>query len=295
MSQNVFSANESAQSRDTQDQSFVLADGRQLGYAEYGVPSGRPVLFFHGAPSSRYIHADMADIAAQQAVRLIAVDRPGYGLSDPHPGGSMLSWAKDIAALTDKLGLARFAIIGFSAGSPYALACAYALSGRVSKLALVGAFAPLNVAGVMMNMSPTLSGLLALAQSDGIALRQALTPLGESPEILVAGMSATLPEWDKNVFDQRTAEFTTEYTQTLRSGIEGIAVDFELLAGDWGFSPDAIKTETYLWCGTDDRNTPSAMTDYFSVILTNSQTTLLPGEGHLSLYLHWKEILAKLK
>ena len=295
MSQDALTATKDTQSRESKDQFLALSDGRQLGYAEYGIADGQPVLFFHGAPGSRYIHADMADIAARQGVRLVAVDRPGYGLSAPHPGGSMLSWAKDIAALTDVLGLARFAIIGFSGGSPFALACAYALPDRVAKLALVGAFAPANVPSLMADMSPTVSGLLALAQSDGAALRQALGSLGESPEGLVAGMSATLPEWDKEVFDLRSVEFTAEYTQTLRSGIEGIAVDFELVASDWGFSPDAINTETHLWCGTDDRNTPPAMTDYLSKILPNSRATLLPGEGHLSLYVHWEAILAQLK
>lgn len=30
-----------------------LKSGLNLGYAEYGVPDGRPVMMFHGLPSSR--------------------------------------------------------------------------------------------------------------------------------------------------------------------------------------------------------------------------------------------------
>lgn len=32
---------------------LTLPDKRQLAYAEYGDPNGLPVLYFHGAPSSR--------------------------------------------------------------------------------------------------------------------------------------------------------------------------------------------------------------------------------------------------
>ena len=55
-----------------ENQSILLPGGRRMGYAEYGAPNGRPVLFFHGAPGSRHIHANMAGIALQQGVWLIA-------------------------------------------------------------------------------------------------------------------------------------------------------------------------------------------------------------------------------
>jgi len=55
-------------------------------------------LFFHGSPGSRHIHADMADIAARRKIRLIAVDRPGYGLSDAKHGRTLLNWAEEILA-----------------------------------------------------------------------------------------------------------------------------------------------------------------------------------------------------
>lgn len=278
----------------TQDRFIPLADGRKLGYAEYGAPNGSPVLFFHGSPGSSYIHADMAEIAARHGIRLIAVDRPSYGLSDPQPGRAMLDWPDDIAALTDTLGLQRYAIIGFSGGSPYALACAYKLPGRVAKIALVGAFAPAGAPGVMEGMSPAVSGLWALAQANPDELRNTFAAIASSPAALVEAMSASLPEWDKIEVNKRTAEFEAEYARTLRSGVEGVATDFVLISGSWGFPLDGIKTEIHLWCGTVDQNTPPAMTNYLSSILPNSRTFMLPDEGHLSLYVHWEEILERL-
>lgn len=278
----------------TQDRFITLPDRRKLGYAEYGVPTGRPVMFFHGSPGSSYIHVDMAGIAARRGIRLIAVDRPGYGLSGPKPGRAMLDWPDDIAALADALGLERFAIIGFSGGSPYALACAYKLTDRMMKIALAGTLAPQGAAGVMEGMSPAVSGLYALAQSNPDELRNTFAAVAPSPAALVAAMSVSASEWDKNIINARHSEFETEYTQTLRSGVEGVASDFVLASGDWGFPLDGINTETHLWCGTADCNTPPAMTAYISSTLPNSRDFMLPDEGHFALYGHWEEILERL-
>lgn len=277
-----------------ENQFILLPDGRRQGYAEYGTAAGSPVLFFHGAPGSRHIHADMAAVAARRGVRLIALERPGYGLSDPQPERSLSGWADDVTALVDALKIAQFAIIGFSMGSAYAMACASKLPLRVMKMALVGTLAPLDAPGVLEGMSPTCGGLWAIAQSSPDELRKALTPLAASPAVLRAAMSDSLPEWDKNEFDKRAAEFDAEYTKTLRGGIEGVASDFVLVSRNWGFPLDGIRAETHLWCGTADQNAPPAMADYLASILPNNRKIVLQGEGHLALYVHWDEILEQL-
>ncbi|GAH37048.1 unnamed protein product, partial [marine sediment metagenome] len=78
-----------------------LRDGRALGYAEFGDPGGRPVFYFHGFPGSR-LEAQLGDgEASRSGVRLIAVDRPGFGLSDFQAGRRIVDWPDDVSALTD--------------------------------------------------------------------------------------------------------------------------------------------------------------------------------------------------
>jgi pimeloyl-ACP methyl ester carboxylesterase len=73
-----------------------LADGRALGYAEYGDPKGEPLFHFHGHPGSR-LEAQLAHADAErEGVRIIAIDRPGYGLSDYKPGRRLLDWPDDV-------------------------------------------------------------------------------------------------------------------------------------------------------------------------------------------------------
>jgi pimeloyl-ACP methyl ester carboxylesterase len=117
-----------ATARPRADATITLADGRTLAYCEWGNPTGSPVLLVHGAPGSRLLCPD-DDATAKAEVRLLTVDRPGYGGSDAHPHPSLLSWA-------DRLGLERFAVVGFSAGGGYALACAARMPERISAVGL---------------------------------------------------------------------------------------------------------------------------------------------------------------
>jgi pimeloyl-ACP methyl ester carboxylesterase len=272
-------------------QILCLPDERRLSFAEYGAPDGSPVLFFHGAPGSSHIHADMSEMAAKRNIRLIAADRPGYGLSDQKQGHTLTSWADDIAVLTDALGLDNFSIIGFSMGSIYALACADRLPHRVRKMALAGAIAPLDAPGVTEEMSATISGLYTLAQTRPYELAGIFAILAQTPSALLAAMSASSVEADRIALQNRCAEFETEYTRALRGGVVGMAADFILASKDWGFRPDNIGTEIEFWYGTADCNTPPAMTNYLTSILPNSRCHKLPNEGHFALYEHWDEIL----
>jgi pimeloyl-ACP methyl ester carboxylesterase len=74
------------------DGAIRLRDGRQLAYSEWGDLAGTPVLLMLGTPTSRLLCPD-EDTTVAAAVRLITFDRPGYGLSDPRPGATLLALA----------------------------------------------------------------------------------------------------------------------------------------------------------------------------------------------------------
>lgn len=285
----------SSPSSSATDQFLDLPDGRRLGYAEYGMSSGRPVLFFHGAPGSRYqVHVDMATAAARQGVRLIAPERPGFGLSDPHPSRNLRDWVADVKALTDTLGIERFSIVAFSIGGIYALVCAHDMPARIERIAQASGLAPADVPGLTEGRSPELNGLYALAQSDPQGLRAAMTPLAQSPAGLLAAMVEPMPDWDKMIAGQLSGHFETDFAEALRNGVDGITSDLVLASRPWNFSPEDIETEVHIWQGTEDRNAPPAMAKYLAAVLPKCELFMLPSEGHLSLFAHGDEILARL-
>jgi len=93
-----------------------LPDGRRVGYAEYGDPDGLPVFALHGTPGSRFMFALTNEGAQERGLRLIAPERPGYGLSEFRHADSLGDIAADVVALADALGIGRCAIIGVSGG-----------------------------------------------------------------------------------------------------------------------------------------------------------------------------------
>jgi pimeloyl-ACP methyl ester carboxylesterase len=107
-----------------------MPDGRTVGFAEYGAPDGTAVIWCHGGPGSRLEPEYFAAQAAELGLRLVGIDRPGYGLSTPQAGRTIGAWTGDALAVAAALELERFATVGISTGGAYALAIA-ALTARV--------------------------------------------------------------------------------------------------------------------------------------------------------------------
>jgi pimeloyl-ACP methyl ester carboxylesterase len=112
-------------------------DGRSLTYTNLGAFSSPLIMYFHGAPTSRLDLVPFEDALAALDVRVVSADRPGYGGSSPQAGRGLEDWPTDVAALADHLGVERFAVMGWSSGGPYAVACAALLPGRVASAGVV--------------------------------------------------------------------------------------------------------------------------------------------------------------
>jgi len=117
---------------------ILLSDGRRLSFQESGSADGHPVLYFHGFPGSR-LEAGFADPAAKRhSLRIIGVDRPGFGLSDFQPGRRLIDWPHDVTQLADALNIKRFAVLGVSGGGPYAAVCAFKIPSRLTVAGIGG-------------------------------------------------------------------------------------------------------------------------------------------------------------
>lgn len=107
---------------------LTLRDGRALAYMEWGAPDGYPTFYFHGTPSSR-LEGALADAAAKRfSLRLIAIDRPGQGLSTFQNGRRFRDWPRDVCELADALHIPEFGVAGHSGAGPYLFACGALIS-----------------------------------------------------------------------------------------------------------------------------------------------------------------------
>jgi pimeloyl-ACP methyl ester carboxylesterase len=137
-------------------QHYTLPDGRRLGYDEHGERDGYPIFYFHGTPSARVEWAFFGTEELTQTLnlRVIAVDRPGMGLSDFQPNRRVTDWPADVCALADHLHLERFGVVGYSGGVPYAAVCAARLPDRLTAVGCVAVVGLFDRAGLTAGMNP---------------------------------------------------------------------------------------------------------------------------------------------
>ena len=122
------------------DHVIELADGRVLALNEYGVADGPAVLFLHSSPGSRVLDPD-PEATAAAGVRLLTIDRPGYGASSPYAADVVPTFADsadDLDTVLAKLGIDDVGVIGWSNGGIHALALAARHPDRIRAVALVG-------------------------------------------------------------------------------------------------------------------------------------------------------------
>jgi pimeloyl-ACP methyl ester carboxylesterase len=113
---------------------FVTVDGLRLHYEMAG--SGPDLVMIHGASGSlRDLTFALRDQLTDR-FRVIVVDRPGLGHSDPLPDTSLLAQARAIKAGVAQLGVTDPVVLGQSYGG--AVALAWALDGGPRALVLVG-------------------------------------------------------------------------------------------------------------------------------------------------------------
>jgi len=281
------------------DSTLTLRDGRQLGYAEFGDPAGRPLFFFHGMPGSR-LEGGLADSAAKElGVRVIAADRPGYGLSDFQPKRTFLDWPGDVVALADSLGIERLAVAGVSGGGPYVAACALKIPERLDAAGIIAGVGPFDQPDATEGMSGMNRFLFGLARRAPWLAKLPMWVMskGAGSERLVRQMARAMPAPDQAAIRRPEVWdlFKRDAAESFRRGSRAAAWETLMYARPWGFRLEDITMDVHLWQGELDKNVPPSMGRYQAGALPRCHATFYPDEGHISLAVnHMEEILTVL-
>jgi pimeloyl-ACP methyl ester carboxylesterase len=261
--------------------------GRVLGVERLGRPGGAPALAFHGLPGSRLDFLSESRACAQAGVELIAVDRPGFGLSSPQAGRVPLDWARDVAALADALELERFSVVGYSAGGKYALACACALPERVEAAALVSGSGPPDMPGWEEGMIPP-ERIVQWASLHAQPLaRGSWALLGllarRLPGPVMAGFARSLSGTDRGLADDPAVReaLLVSLREGLRQGGAATVQDYAIEGRPWGFDLGRIEVPVRLWHGDQDDEVPLAHARWLAEQIPGSTLEVVENAGHL--------------
>ncbi|UMB71993.1 alpha/beta fold hydrolase [Mycobacterium paraterrae] len=269
---------------------IAVSEDRQLGFAEFGDPQGRPIFWLHGTPGARrQIPAEARDYAEQNHIRLIGIDRPGIGSSTPYQYENVLAFADDLRTVADTLGIDKMVVIGLSGGGPYTLACAAAMPERVIAVGVLGGVAPTvgseAISGGLMALGSFVAPLLKVAglpiRLAAVGLIRLIKPVAEPALYLYAGVS---PEGDRRLLvrPEFKAMFLDDLLNGARKQLAAPFADIIVFAKDWGFTLDTVKIPVRWWHGDKDHIVPFAHGQHVVSRLPDAELYTLPGESHLA-------------
>jgi pimeloyl-ACP methyl ester carboxylesterase len=280
----------------------TVQDGRRLGFAEFGDPHGRAVLWMHGTPGARRQIPQAARLAAAElGVRLIGVDRPGVGHSTPHLYSSIADSADDLEQLLDRLGIEDFAMLGLSGGGPYVLACAAAMPDRMRVAGVLGGVAPAvgpdaaegGVVSLAATFAPVLSALRVPLSWLLAGFFWSTRPVAVPAILLYARFS---PEGDRQVFarPEMRAMFLDDLLTGGRPGLRAPVFDVVLFGRHWGFELADVTIPVHWWHGDADHIVPMSHGRHVVDRLPDARFYARPGESHLGTLGAAEDILSTL-
>ena len=230
----------------------------------------------------------MEEVATKLSVRIIAVDRPGSGLSTSKPGRTLLDWPDDIAELADRLGLSRFAVMGHSGGGAYAAACAYKIPHRLTGAGMVCSVGPVDVpqtstgilraARIAYRLSRRTPGLLTFP------CNAAARCVKRHAKNIIPMLHKIGAEPDRLLLEQPRLRqmLIASHCEAVRTGHSGVYQDLRILTSPWGFSLRSIPIPVHLWHGELDTVLPPVIGRHLAGSIAQCRARFYSDEGHVS-------------
>jgi pimeloyl-ACP methyl ester carboxylesterase/DNA-binding CsgD family transcriptional regulator len=195
---------------------------------------------------------------------LVLYDRHGAGLSDRDR--TDFSAAAELATLTDliaHLGLTRFALFGFSAGGPTAIAYAAAHPEQVSHLLIFGAGA--RMGGAISNLAPATSHTRAVVND----LAEANWDVG----------ALALTKWIFPGADPLTIDWLARFLRA--SATPRMAIELSYLTADVSALLPSLRVPTLVLCRREDNGTLFEGGRQLAACIPHARFVPLEGAAHL--------------
>lgn len=242
------------------------AGGIRIGYDEVGAGEGTAVVFVHGHPFDRTMWAPQMGVDGPTGGRRkVAPDLRGYGGTTVVPGATALeTFARDVAAVLDALGIGRVVVCGLSMGGQIALEFRRLFGERVAGMVLADTFAQRDTPEGRKERHARADGL----ERDGMA--------GYAHEVLDSMVAPAnvrdMPEVAGHVLEMMLGAPPHGAAAALRGRAE--RPDYTELLG-------AIDVPVLVVVGRDDVFTPVRDAEFMYERLPEARLVVIEGAGHM--------------
>jgi pimeloyl-ACP methyl ester carboxylesterase len=274
-------------------QIITLPDGRNLGYATIG--KGNPVMYFHGTASSRLEVYLLKRLVTEGNLQLIAMDRPGYGLSTYKPRKNIQDLNNDLNFLADHLDINQFSVLGWSGGGVFALAYITCFPQRVTSGVIAGTPNLPFDASTAHNNIPFAKYVMKLPFLGTIAMRNMRRQVlkADSPEAFLHSnqgrqMLHTCSNHDLTFFTNPTwiSLMHQSMTEAFRQNNSDKVVleEHKLFLKPWNLPFKQVSKKLWVWQGTEDKTCPIKNAYNIAHKIKGCNLEIFPQQGHCVLF-----------
>ncbi|MEP3332360.1 alpha/beta hydrolase [Sedimentitalea sp.] len=264
----------------------IDVDGRAVFFIDDGSAEGRPVVFIGGQGTSlAAFQLTEFNRATRLALglRMISVERNGFGESPLDPERGYADYASEILAVLNHLGVDKFAIVAISGGGAYAAHLAAREPDRVLSL---------HATAASPRTLPTRSEPDCSVSMDD--MKEKLTSYTHTPKNWwgVPGSPVlVIPGWQAEAYGDATRSF---YVNGQLGDPTALATEYLLPCSEGAVADTArISAPAYLYWGSADKVVPVAAMEQWQAALPNVvRATVYEGQGHTVQYRHWDQVLA---
>jgi pimeloyl-ACP methyl ester carboxylesterase len=274
-----------------------LPDGRALAYDDIGDTDAPAVIYLHGCPDCRLSRPPNPRV---DGVRLLAVDRPGYGRSDVDPVGDERTQADDVVALADALAIERFAVLGWSAGGPGALALGALHPSRITAIGVAAGQVPMIAdRDVWDAIDPviTMRGdtMKTMAPDEFASMVAPLLAPLDAPfelmmEAITEGKDAAYLD-DLASVDGLHEQLALGAIAAVERGLAGAERDMRAMVSPWPFELAAVAAPVVLWYAADDHRFKPPAGQWLADRLPDARLEVFEGTSHLLPLVHWARLM----
>jgi pimeloyl-ACP methyl ester carboxylesterase len=238
----------------------------------------------HGGLLSGRDVAPLGEAARVLGLRIVSPDRPGIGASSPAPGRTTADWATDVRALLDGLGVERAAVLGWSMGGQYALACAALIPERVDRVVVVAGALPIDDDATFAELNKMDRRLTRLSERRAGLARAEFSALGtvarHAPRLWLRQMAkGSVPAEADALRALPDPGFASTAATALQHG-RGMVEEYRAWARPWGFRAEDIDRPTVVWQGDADTLIPPRWGERLAERIPGSRLTMVANAGH---------------
>jgi pimeloyl-ACP methyl ester carboxylesterase len=227
-----------------------------------------------------------SDAADAAGLRLIGIDRPGYGLSSPSPDRTIAGWVPDALAVADHLALESFYVVGVSTGGAYAFALASLAPERVLGIVACCAVTDMRDPDARSTMDAEACHALWDAPDRAAAAKAAEAAFGSDGSRMLEGpLGRRLAPSDLALFeDPAYLEASAAGLSAMFAwGVQGYTDDRLADGFGWAtFDVADVACPVTVLHGEDDRVIDVMQAHHTVSMLRDASLELRPELGHLS-------------